>query len=666
MGNFEKNYGITLIALVITIIILIILAVITVNAVFGENGLLNQANKGVEEYSKSDVKERVTLLIGEYVIEKATGEEDNFANFLRKNLQVGVEQNEDGTYSFAIDEWQVITTENEVISVEKLNINADKTYATVASMKADISLADGQLVQTEGYWNKKYGGGAYYDVVSSTSLTVDDTKCIQLDNGLYAELHPINDTVTVNQFGAYGDGEHDDATAIQNALNSGYINVSFESERYKQNNNVELKNSNVNVVGNGATIFNEDDYIANNGADYHFFIIGDTNNWINNINIFNLNMESTKTSDISEIQLGAKYVQDINIENCKFLITEIEEHKNTGITNIWFHTAWKNIKINNCEILNYGKTELGGSIYLSDMEGNKCENAIISNCNIDEKSGDESIAFWGTNISGINFENNTVKDNNEDKHNSMLIRVGTIANVNIFNNYLETTSYGSLIKFGHDEDGNKVENVNVNGNIIKYNKILEGRSFNLFSISDYGGEKQANNINVSNNKINIESELEEIVDASSIISGNINFTSNEVNCNYGISAISWNSFSEISNNMISINGTIKNLFVFINSNNESDNILINNNIITITDENQWEYLEKSFLLLQELKINDRKIEINNNSVVTNQDKQQTFVAFNGIQDTIQKTIYTHNNDISIFTYIKNNNNLVEHSVKIDN
>lgn len=146
-------------------------------------------------------------------------------------------------------------------------------------------------------------------------------------------------------------------------------------------------------MGNGATIFNEDDYIANNGADYHFFIIGDTNNWINNINIFNLNMESTKTSDISEIQLGAKYVQDINIENCKFLITEIEEHKNTGITNIWFHTAWKNIKINNCEILNYGKTELGGSIYLSDMEGNKCENAIISNCNIDEKSGDESIAF---------------------------------------------------------------------------------------------------------------------------------------------------------------------------------------------------------------------------------------------------------------------------------
>ena len=111
---------------------------------------------------------------------------------------------------------------------------------------------------------------------------------------------------------------------------------------------------------------------------------------------------------------------------------------------------------------------------------------------------------------------------------------------------------------------------------------------------------------------------------------------------------------------------IKNLFVFINSNNESDNILINNNIITITDENQWEYLEKSFLLLQELKINDRKIEINNNSVVTNQDKQQTFVAFNGIQDTIQKTIYTRNNDISIFTYIKNYNNLVEHSVKIDN
>ena len=62
----------------------------TVNFLFGDNGLISKAQQGTEMYSKSDIQERVTMLLGEYVIEKATGEEDNFANFLRKNLQVGV------------------------------------------------------------------------------------------------------------------------------------------------------------------------------------------------------------------------------------------------------------------------------------------------------------------------------------------------------------------------------------------------------------------------------------------------------------------------------------------------------------------------------------------------------------------------------------------------
>ena len=231
--------GITLIALVITIVILIILATITVNFLFGENGLINRAQQGTEEYNKSDIRDRITILQSEFLIDKAAGEEDDFANFLRKELQVGVTQDEEGNYNFAVDGWQVEATENEVISIERLNMNPDKIYPNVASMKADTGLTDGQLVQTESYWDKQYGGSAYYDIVSSTSLTVDDGKCIQLDNGLYAELHPINDTVTVNQFGAYGDGEHDDARAIQLALNSGYGNVTFLSKRYKFGKNIK-------------------------------------------------------------------------------------------------------------------------------------------------------------------------------------------------------------------------------------------------------------------------------------------------------------------------------------------------------------------------------------------------------------------------------------------
>lgn len=43
--NIAENKGITLIALVITVIILIILSTITIDAAFGENGLIETAQQ---------------------------------------------------------------------------------------------------------------------------------------------------------------------------------------------------------------------------------------------------------------------------------------------------------------------------------------------------------------------------------------------------------------------------------------------------------------------------------------------------------------------------------------------------------------------------------------------------------------------------------------------
>ena len=303
--------GITLIALVITIVILIILATITVNFLFGENGLINRAQQGTEEYNKSDIGERVTILQSEFLIEKASGEEDNFADFLRKELQVGVTQDEEGNYNFAIDGWQVEATENEIISIERLNVNPDKVYPNVASMRADTGLTEGKLVQTESYWDKQYGGSAYYDIVSSTSLTVDDGKCIQLDNGLYAELHPINDTVTVNQFGAYGDGEHDDAGAINNAINNEFSNVEFEKREYKINSRIDFNESNKTILGNNATIFYNDEFVFVDD-----FIIGifNNNDIIKNILIQDLSLINNNTTK-SEETLMLKVIRSRKYRN---------------------------------------------------------------------------------------------------------------------------------------------------------------------------------------------------------------------------------------------------------------------------------------------------------------------------------------------------------------
>ena len=59
MRNLKKNRqkGITLIALVVTIVVLIILATVSVNAVLGNNGIINRAQKARDSYSNSQKSE---------------------------------------------------------------------------------------------------------------------------------------------------------------------------------------------------------------------------------------------------------------------------------------------------------------------------------------------------------------------------------------------------------------------------------------------------------------------------------------------------------------------------------------------------------------------------------------------------------------------------------
>jgi type II secretory pathway pseudopilin PulG len=60
------NGGITLIALVVTIIVLLILAGVTINTLFGENGILTQAQGSKDETNQAEVKETVSLYLQEY------------------------------------------------------------------------------------------------------------------------------------------------------------------------------------------------------------------------------------------------------------------------------------------------------------------------------------------------------------------------------------------------------------------------------------------------------------------------------------------------------------------------------------------------------------------------------------------------------------------------
>lgn len=89
-------------------------------------------------------------------------------------------------------------------------------YPTIADMKADISLKDGDMAITLGYYAPKDGGNSEYEILLDNSLVDDGGSVHTLDNGLKAKIatRHLNEL----QFGVKADGETDDRQSLQNYI----------------------------------------------------------------------------------------------------------------------------------------------------------------------------------------------------------------------------------------------------------------------------------------------------------------------------------------------------------------------------------------------------------------------------------------------------------------
>lgn len=107
----------------------------------------------------------------------------------------------------------IVTLNGYKIKDEK----AVRSYETVALMKADTKLKEGYHVKTKGYYEANDDGHSEYIIVNDDTLVDDGGSIHVLNNGLRAKLL-ISGVINVKQFGAYGDGVHDDTNAIIKAL----------------------------------------------------------------------------------------------------------------------------------------------------------------------------------------------------------------------------------------------------------------------------------------------------------------------------------------------------------------------------------------------------------------------------------------------------------------
>lgn len=147
--------------------------------------------------------------------------------------------------------------QNANANAQSINI---RTFPNVESMKQANNLKTGGLIKTQGFYQSGDGGGADYVIVNDIGEDeADEASIITLQKGLYAKLL-LKDYINVNQFSAYGDGTHDDAEAIQKAIDFVVKNTGtlvFLNKTYIVNsplNLIKTGAANVKLIGYGAIL----------------------------------------------------------------------------------------------------------------------------------------------------------------------------------------------------------------------------------------------------------------------------------------------------------------------------------------------------------------------------------------------------------------------------
>ena len=105
----------------------------------------------------------------------------------------------------------------------------------------NASLNEGDVCVTLGRHDINDGGNGMYQIINSPMTQQDYVTTFYLNTSDTLRAVLINDgSVTVEQAGAYGDGLHDDYTAITRAINSGKNVIFGEGKTYLTSKTIEL------------------------------------------------------------------------------------------------------------------------------------------------------------------------------------------------------------------------------------------------------------------------------------------------------------------------------------------------------------------------------------------------------------------------------------------
>lgn len=389
-----------------------------------------------------------------------------------------------------------------------------KSYNTYTDMMADSStFTNGLRLKTLGYYTINDGGGAEYYVNNSL---ISSKYQIDLTNGLYLNLI-IKDSVTPEQFGAYGDGTHDDSVAIKNAIEHGK-SVNFENKTYLCN--VAIYTSNVNINGKNTILKTN---LKTNAPILGFY--GTEDSKLKNISISNINLDGDKeniTLNTNCHGLVFHYIDTININNIDIY--------NIYRASLLFANS-RNINVNNYKAYNSGVSTADMGCSMVEMYSSI--NANFNDIIFDTYFGEGFLIRKSRNINVNNFKasNDTRSGNNAfttddcfelklnnfniDNINHQGIEINSTENFSITNGKITNCYRNGLMISTYSTETNKasingvIDNLilddNYTGGISDTHDILIIGSSNI-EINNINSNKvklsrDQNNINITNIEI---------------------------------------------------------------------------------------------------------------------------------------------------------------------
>lgn len=128
-----------------------------------------------------------------------------------------------------------------------------RAFETVADMAAATDLVADMICHTNGFYTSGDGGAAFYEIKSTGTANAMDIIACQ--DSLLAHLVITEPFVSPEQFGAYGDGTHDDTSAINYMFANYSTNyaVKFMPKEYATTDTIEISGK-VNIDFNNAQI----------------------------------------------------------------------------------------------------------------------------------------------------------------------------------------------------------------------------------------------------------------------------------------------------------------------------------------------------------------------------------------------------------------------------